>query len=151
MSTLLVLSACATKYQPMGSTGGYEQTQLDENAFAIRFYGNSFTKRSTVTHYARLRAAEIGKQLGYQYVALLGEEDRTVSGTYTTPTTTTTAGSLNTSGNTGTFYSTSTTSGGAQSTTKPRVEIIARYFEELPDGRFLELHRVDELYNQLAL
>ncbi len=31
------LIACATPYQPMGTTGGYEQTQLDENTFAIRF------------------------------------------------------------------------------------------------------------------
>ena len=147
---MFMLTACATAYQPMGSTGGYEQTQLDESTFAIRFYGNGFTNRNTVTQYARLRAAEIGKQLGYQYVVFLGEEDRSVRQTYTTPTTTTTTGTLNTYGNTGTFSGTSTTSGGTQSVTKPRVEIIARYFEQLPEGRFLELYKIDDLYDQLA-
>ena len=152
---LLVLVAffaasCMTPYVPMGGMGGYEQTQLDGNTFSIRFHGNGFTSRELVRKYAKRRAAEIGKQLGYRYVIFLGEEDRSVTSTYSIPTTTYTSGTVSTYGSTGGYSGVSNTYGGIQSVNKPRVQLIARYFEVLPEGRYLEIHEVEELYNQLV-
>lgn len=147
---VLATTACATSYQPMGDTGGYEQTQLDSNTFAIRFHGNGFTSLEAVDKYAKLRASEIGRQLGFEYVVFLGQEDRSVRNTISTPTTTTTTGTINSYNGSGAYYGTSTTSGGTHSINNPRVQLLARYFDSRPEGRFLEIYKIDDLYTQLS-
>src|SRR5258708_35613196 len=47
MSMLLVLSvlSCATGYHAHGLSGGFSETQLDENVFQVSFKGNGYTSR----------------------------------------------------------------------------------------------------------
>jgi len=37
---IALLAGCATPYQHRGFTGGFSETQLDENVFQMRFNGN---------------------------------------------------------------------------------------------------------------
>ena len=83
ISLALLLAGCATDYQPDGFTGGFSETQLDENLFEIRFKGNAFVGTDTARDYAMLRAAEVTLQNGYEYFIVLGEEDRTQVSTHT--------------------------------------------------------------------
>ncbi len=79
----LVLSGCATGYQPDGYTGGFSEVQFDENVFEIRFSGNAMVGANTARDYAMLRAAEVTLENGYEYFVVLGEEDRTAVSTHT--------------------------------------------------------------------
>ena len=113
---------CATSYQPMGATGGYEDTQLDENVFEVTFKGNGFASSQRVSDFAMLRSAELTIQNGYKYFIPISENKSSTQHTYVTPQTSTTnsdiSGSANTYGNTtyGNAYGTSntTTYGGQQ-------------------------------------
>jgi hypothetical protein len=71
----LLTSACATKYQPMGRTGGFTETRLAENIYRINFSGNGFVGSSTVTDYATLRAAELTLESGYLFFTVPEAED----------------------------------------------------------------------------
>ena len=39
-AALLLGTGCATGYHPRSGTGGFSETQLDENVFQMRFNGN---------------------------------------------------------------------------------------------------------------
>jgi len=84
-STFLV--GCATSYQPMGSSGGYEETRLDENVFLVHFRGNRYTKMERTQDFAFLRAAELTIQSGYNYFAVLKSDTSIVDSTHTRSTT----------------------------------------------------------------
>ena len=51
VAAILLVSGCATKYQPVGFTGGYSEAQLDANTYRISFRGNGFTPRDRVDIY----------------------------------------------------------------------------------------------------
>ena len=48
--TILFISGCAlnTQYQAQGFSGGYVDTQLNENTWRVVVNGNGFTKSNTV-------------------------------------------------------------------------------------------------------
>ena len=50
------MQSCATTYQSEGLTGGFSETQLDENIFRVTFYGNGYTGKERVTDFALLRS-----------------------------------------------------------------------------------------------
>ncbi len=54
----LSLSACATKYQDMGFTGGVSAEQLTADTYRIVSRGNGYTGATKVQDYALVKAAE---------------------------------------------------------------------------------------------
>ncbi len=129
-----LLTACATTYQPMGFTGGYEDTRLDENVFSIYFAGNGFTGRQRAQDFAFLRAAELTLNYGYEYFVILESDSSIATSTYTSPTYSQTTGNVR-------FYRSSaygssrTTYYGGQTynVSKPRVSLVIMCFKEKPD------------------
>lgn len=147
LTTMLLLSACATTYQSQGFSGGFSETQLDENVFTVRFNGNGFTSVERASDFTMLRSAELALQHGYNYFVIVDANQYTRNSTYTTPTTATTTLNTNTYGtasvygNTGTYnsrtYGTATTqfSGGqTYNISKPSTSNTIVCFDEKPEG-----------------
>ena len=90
--SLLVLQSCSsgpTPYQSLGSTGGYSNTQLDENVFKVSFRGNGSTRLERAIDFTLLRCAELTLQNGYKYFVVVDKSNRnpvTDSGTTYTET-----------------------------------------------------------------
>ena len=109
---VLIFAGCATRYQPMGFTGGYSETQLGENIFQVSFYGNGYTSRERVSDFSLLRAAELTLEKGFRYFVIVDSEKHTKIKTYTTPTRSYSTGSAYGYGNYVHFNATTTTYGG---------------------------------------
>ena len=146
---LVLFSGCATTYQSNGFSGGYSETQLDENVFKVAFRGNGYTGRERVADFTLLRSAELAMQSGYKYFVIVDANSYTSSSTYTTPTTATTSvnantyGTANTYGNNTTYnantYGTATTtvSGGqTYNISKPSSSNTIVCFKEKPTTGF---------------
>lgn len=86
----LLLSGCATKYGEMGFTGGVEAQRLDDRTVRVSGRGNGYTDPVTVREFVLLKSAEETLGAGYRYFAIVGADDATRSGTYTSPGTATT-------------------------------------------------------------
>jgi hypothetical protein len=72
---MLVLTACfSVRYQPYGqggqSAGGYEDSQLDMNVFAITYHGVANSKSQTIQDWAMLRAAELSLAKGFLFFTI---------------------------------------------------------------------------------
>jgi len=132
--TIGVMLGCATTYQPMGFTGGYEETRLDENVFSVFFAGNGFTGRQRAQDFAFLRAAELTLNHGYEYFVIVQSDTSIATSTYTTPGYSQTTGNIQ-------FYrhsaygSARTTYYGGQTynINKPRVSLVIMCFKEKPE------------------
>ena len=143
---LAALAGCATPYQPTGTAGGYYHKVLAENTYLVGFSGNGFTDRSTARDFALLRAAEIGKQLRYDHMVILGKDDksRTEDVKFGAPTATT-YGTV-----TGNSYNATTTYNSNEVPVfKPKVEYSVLYSEGYPPGRHLEVFRIADLIRDL--
>lgn len=70
-NTLLVLSGCATAYQPRGFTGGYTDRRIDASTLHVSFRGNGYTPRQTVEIAAFYRCAELTVGAGYDSFAVV--------------------------------------------------------------------------------
>ena len=141
-----VLAGCATPYQPTGTAGGYYHKVLAENTYIVGFSGNGFTDRSTARDFALLRAAEIGKQLGYDHMVVLGADDqsRTEDIKFGAPTANT-YGTIN-----GNSYSGTTTYNSNEVPVyKPKIEISVLFSEGHPRGRHLEVLRISDVIQTL--
>lgn len=68
---LILLSGCATSYQPHGFTGGYSHKRLNRDIYEVSFSGNGYTSSSTVRAYAMRRSAELAVEKGYDYFIIL--------------------------------------------------------------------------------
>jgi hypothetical protein len=126
---IFILSGCATKYQSIGITGGYTETRLGNNIFAVSFKGNGFTSRERTKDFTLLRSAELTLKNGYKYFIIKSSENYTRHSTYTTPTHTNING--NVYGNT--FYGSTTTYGGrTYNISKPVTNYTIICFKEKP-------------------
>lgn len=56
---VLVLSSCATTYQPLGPTGGYSDIELGNDEYDVSFKGNPLITEAQVRDMALLRCAEL--------------------------------------------------------------------------------------------
>lgn len=72
---ILLLSGCSTPYQEKDFFGGFEEIQLDDNLWRIRFKGNAFTSQDEVRDLTLLRASEIALRNGYSYIAIVSDRD----------------------------------------------------------------------------
>jgi hypothetical protein len=145
---LAALAGCATPYQPTGTAGGYYHKALSEDIYLVGFSGNGFTDRSTARDFALLRAAEIGKQLGYDHMVVRGADDqsRTENVEFGAPTATT-YGTV-----TGNRYSSTTTYNSNEVPVfKPKIEISVLFSEGYPRGRHLEVLRISDVIYDLKV
>ncbi|MFB3890537.1 MAG: hypothetical protein ACE15C_00795 [Phycisphaerae bacterium] len=143
---LLISYGCATPYQELGEAGGYLQKKLTEDTYQVTFHGNGYTNRPRVRDFALLRAAEIGRQLGYAYLTVEGEEDCSRTSIANMGSTSHTTGTVYPSG----FYTGTTTSYEPDvPVVKPGVILQVRYYEGEPAGRHLESYRVDDAINTI--
>lgn len=127
----LSIQACATAYQKQGFSGGYTETQLDENVFKVSFAGNGYTGREKASDFALLRSAEVALEHGFQYFVAIDSEQYSRNSTYTTPTQT--YGTATVYGNTA--YGQATTYGGqTYHISKPRSSHTIICFKEKPEG-----------------
>ena len=125
----------ATPYQSVGFTGGYSETQLDENVFKVNFRGNGYTSSERATDLCLLRCAELCKIAGYNYFIIVDSQEYIKQSQYTTPTQTTTTGRANVIGGSVYGSSTSTTTGGhTYNISKPRSTNTIICFNDKPDG-----------------
>lgn len=91
-----LLVGCSTPYQDRGFSGGYSETQLDENIFIVSFGGNKFTEMERATDFTLLRSAELAIKSGFNYFVVVGSNKYTTESSYTTPTIATTNANSNT-------------------------------------------------------
>lgn len=144
----IYFGGCATNYQSVGFTGGYSETQLDENVFKVNFRGNSYTSSERAADLCLLRCAELCKIAGYNYFIIVKSQEYTKQSQYTTPTKTTTTGRANVIGKSVYGSSTSTTTGGhTYNISKPRSTNTIICFFNKPDG---VSYNADFIYNSIA-
>ncbi len=128
-----VLQGCATSYHSSGFSGGYSETQLDENVFSISFRGNGFTNRERVADFTLLRSAELTLQSGYTYFVVVSANNHTTNSTYTTPTTSHTTANAYGSNNYAYGNATTTSYGGqTYNISKPSSSNTIVCFKEKP-------------------
>ena len=133
----VLVTACATTYQSKGFSGGYSETQLDENIFRVTFNGNGYTSRERVADFTLLRSAELTLETGYKYFVVVDANSYSKTGVVTTPQTTTTNANVNIYGNTAYGAATSTTTGGNSFlVTKPSSSNTIVMLNEKPEGTF---------------
>jgi hypothetical protein len=64
----LMVSACATGYQQKGLSGGYSDTQIDENTFRVSYETKgTIANAEKVENMMLYRAAELTTQKGYDW------------------------------------------------------------------------------------
>lgn len=71
----VLMSGCATGYHSRGFSGGFEETQLDDNVFKVSFKGNSYTSKEKANDYCLLRCSEITIEHDYKYFVVKGDND----------------------------------------------------------------------------
>lgn len=84
---IFCLASCATAYKPNGLTGGYSEMKLNSNTYVVNFRGNGFTSPERVKAMALLRGADLTKQNGFRYFAVMDADDRVNTSYHSTPTT----------------------------------------------------------------
>ena len=71
VAVILILSGCATAYQPKGLSGGFSEIQLSVDTFQVSFNGNGYTDPSRATEFTLLRSSEIALENGYRYFVII--------------------------------------------------------------------------------
>jgi len=134
---VLFLQGCATSYQKDSFSGGYTETQLDENVFRVSFRGNGYTRRERVADFTLLRSAELSLENGYTYFSIVDANSSISNSTYTTPTTSYTSGNAYSTGNYAYGSATTTTTGGqTYNISKPSSSNTIVCFKEKPSNLF---------------
>jgi hypothetical protein len=140
--TLVVvfLQACsATPYQKQKSiySGGYTETQLDENVFRVSFDGNEYTGADRVADFTLLRSADLTLQHGYSYFVVIDANSYSNYSAFTMPTTSHTTASAHGFGNSAYGSATTTTTGGQTFlVSKPSSTNTIVCFKEKPKNVF---------------
>jgi hypothetical protein len=139
------LTGCATPYQSMNWDGGYQQRQIAGDEYIVTFMGNSFTHYPDVKDFALLRAAEIGEKLGFQYMAILSDADRSSMMLIGSGSSSYTTGSVYGNAISATTYTSSNTTPAF----KPAVELAVKYFPEKPGRKYLEMYEIGNVKAEL--
>lgn len=74
LAVCLLLSGCATKYQPLTATsftGGHKVTNLEGNIYRVVFSANGYSSRETAQTYWLYRCAELALEKGYDGFEIL--------------------------------------------------------------------------------
>lgn len=146
---LASLQGCATAYKSNGFSGGYSETQIDENVYKVTFRGNGYTSRERASDFTLLRSAELTLQGGYKYFAVIDANSYTSNSTYTTPTTSNTTASFYGSGSYVYGNATTTTYGGqTYNVSKPSSSNTIVCFKEKPEN--LLSYSAEFIYNNIT-
>lgn len=78
-------SACATKYQDMGITGGVAAQQMASDVFRIEARGNGYTAKNVVQDYMLLKAAETTKRTGNSHFLIVDQGDASTTSSFVSP------------------------------------------------------------------
>lgn len=133
-SLCLLISGCATTYQPLSFGGGYSETQLDFNVYTVTFSGNGHTTLERAGDMALLRAADLMLASGHAFFAVISERERNSTSAFAMPTYATTTGSINTYGGYSNFRANTTMSGGQIiNISKPTKTMTVFGFKERPN------------------
>ena len=131
----IVLAACATGYHSRGFSGGFSETQLDENVFQVNFSGNGYTSRERAADFTLMRSAELAQKKGFNFFIIADRADHSSNGSYTSPTHTETTASATGYGNTAYGQASTTTTGGQTYIIhKPGLANTIVCFKERPDN-----------------
>ncbi len=71
VAIVVLFCSCATPYRPLKNGAGYSEVEVAPNQFRVSFQGNADTPLDRVYDFASLRAAEIARQHGFSYFAVL--------------------------------------------------------------------------------
>ena len=77
LAIISLASACATRYQPRGATGGFTETRLSPEAYRVSFNGNRKTSMSRATDFTLLRCAELTLQNEFTHFVIIEENQWT--------------------------------------------------------------------------
>lgn len=66
-----ILVGCATPYQPLGLSGGYSDTALNQDTYAVSFKGNGATSQDQIQRNLLRRCAEVTINHGYKYFTIV--------------------------------------------------------------------------------
>lgn len=77
LNFVLLLSGCATTYQPMGWRGGYADSYLGNDTYVVEFAGNGYTHHVDARNYALRRAQEVCLEHGYSDFEVTSLRDST--------------------------------------------------------------------------
>ncbi|MBQ0933675.1 CC0125/CC1285 family lipoprotein [Ideonella alba] len=150
LATVGALTACATAYQPEGFSGGFTETQLDKNVFRVSFRGNGYTRAERAEELALLRSAEVTLKNGFTHFAIADARSRTDYSAFTTPTQSSTTGTVTSYGNTSYLNArTRTTGGDTFVAAKPSSTNTIVCFNGKPDISAM-VYDAQFLYNSLA-
>lgn len=72
----VVLAGCATAYQKVGYSGGFDEVRLSENMYRVSVQGNGYTSDERAYQIMLLRASELTLSSGFQKFVLLDEDKR---------------------------------------------------------------------------
>lgn len=75
----ILVSGCATTYQPLAFSGGYSEFPIDNSTLRVSFEGNGYSNRTTVESYLLYRAAELTVSRGYDWFVLSERQGETHS------------------------------------------------------------------------
>lgn len=133
------IGGCATSYQKEGwFTGGFSETQLAPNVWAVNFRGNGYTSDTRAEELVLLRSADIALANGFTHFALVDSRLSSTTHAVTQPTTSVT--SLSGTQSRGSFTGSATTTnygGGVTFITKPSARNTVMMFKEAPAGQGL--------------
>ena len=132
-----LISGCATKYQSVGFTGGFTETQLAPDVFRVSFSGNGYTSGDRVQDFALLRAAELMLANNFPYFVLIDSADQSQTGTVVVPGSSQTTGTVRSSGSHATYSSTTTTNPAqVYNVYRPGVGLMVRGLKSPPEQEF---------------
>jgi hypothetical protein len=144
-----LVQGCSTSYQPKSFSGGFSETQLDENVFNVTFSGNGFTSREQASDFTLLRSAELTLKNGYKYFVIVTADKKTSVGTYTSPTTYNTTANAYGTGSSVYGNATTTSSGGeTYNFAKPSESNTIMCFKEKPESGMS--YNADYIYKNIT-
>lgn len=76
-----MLASCATTYQKRGLGGGYSETRIDDNRYAVYFDGNGYASKDRVWYFWIYRCAQLTLEKGYTYFSLAPVQSSTAKPT----------------------------------------------------------------------
>lgn len=78
LAILMIMgAACATGYQSMSFSGGFDETRLSEDTFQIRFVANAYTTPDRVSEFLLRRAAELTLENDRRYFIIRDQQGAT--------------------------------------------------------------------------
>lgn len=132
----LILSGCATAYQPKGfiGNGGFEDIELEPGYYRVTFKGNEKTSKERANDFALLRASELFESKGCNSFKVIKSNNEINSGSVFIPQTQYTTANLTNYGSTAIGSAHSTTYGGGLINLHfPKTTLEAKCTEEKPD------------------